>query len=58
MGCNAETMEQLEEDKPVLLLHDTDDLDLENLGERLVFEMRRGIGHVDSCEWCGMLLDV
>ena len=54
IGSNDEISERLDEDNPVLLLDDADDLDLEDLDERLVCEMRRGIEQMDSCEGCGM----
>ena len=42
IGSNDEISERLDEDEPVLLLDDADNLDLdEDLDEPLVFEMRR-----------------
>ena len=52
---NVEMREQLDEDEPILLLDDDGNLDLEELEERLVLDMSRGIGRVDSCEGCGVL---
>ena len=50
IGSNDEMSEQLDEDEPIILLDDADDLDLENLDERMVFKMRRGLRQMDSCE--------
>ena len=49
-GCNVDTMERFDVVELVLGLEDANDLDPEDLEERLGLEMRGGIERVDSCE--------
>jgi len=46
IGSDDEMSEWLDEDEPVILLDDGDDLDPPDQDNRLVFEMRRGIGRM------------